>query len=74
MTQTVDEFVKVDFKDNGKEDFTIELNKVTNELTLTVNGVVRNKIKLDKAEHQFDRMLKIAKKKFLMIRDLPKIQ
>lgn len=74
MTQVVGEFVNVDFKNKSKEEFTIELNTVTNELTLTVNGIVRNKIKLDDAEHQFDRMLKIAKKKFLMIREIPNIQ
>jgi len=74
MTQVVGEFVKVDFKNKGKEEFTIELDIVTNELTLTVNGIIRNKIKIDDAESQFDRMLKIAKKKFLMIREIPKIQ
>tara|TARA_R100001086_G_scaffold12559_4_gene6529 strand:+ start:5820 stop:6044 length:225 start_codon:yes stop_codon:yes gene_type:complete len=74
MAESTAEYLKVDFRNKGKEEFTIEYNQITNELTLLVNGIVRNKIKLKDAEHQFERMLKIAKLKFLKMRDIPKIQ
>ena len=53
----------------NKEEFTIELNQVTNEISFYVNGVLRNKIKLmNGAEEEFDRMLQIAKARFLQLR------
>ena len=52
----------------AKELFTIELDHVTDTLTLTENGKVMNIAKTYKAESLFERMLKIAKFKFLKIR------
>ena len=56
-------------KIKGKEFFTIELDLENNDVTLYVNGELRNKIHTVKAEPLFDRMLKIAKLKFLKMRD-----
>jgi len=61
---------RVDTRIKGKELFTIELDHAHNTLTLTVNGQMRNTIKTFKAEPMFDRMLKIAKSKFLAMRKL----
>ena len=56
-------------KIKGKEFFTIELDLESNNVTLYVNGELRNKIHTVTAEPLFDRMLKIAKLKFLKMRD-----
>jgi len=56
-------------KIKGKEFFTIELDLENNDVTLYVNGELRNKIHTVKAEPLFDRMLKIAKLKFVKMRD-----
>ena len=56
-------------KIKAKEFFTIELDQTTDTVTLYVNGELRNKIHTVKAEPLFDRMLKIAKLKFLKMRD-----
>lgn len=56
-------------KIKGKEFFTIELDLENNNVTLYVNGEIRNKIHTVKAESLFDRMLKIAKLKFLKMRN-----
>ena len=56
-------------KIKGKEFFTIELDLENNNVILYVNGEIRNKIHTVKAEPLFDRMLKIAKLKFLKMRD-----
>jgi mevalonate pyrophosphate decarboxylase len=56
-------------KIKAKEFFTIELDHQTNNITLYVNGEIRNKIHTVKAESLFDRMLKIAKQKFLKMRE-----
>ena len=53
----------------AKEFFTIELDHEKNNVILYVNGVMRNKIHTIKAESLFDRMLKIAKLKFLKMRN-----
>ena len=53
----------------AKEFFTIELDHKSNNVILYVNGQLRNKIHTVKAESLFDRMLKIAKLKFLKMRD-----
>ena len=55
-------------KIKGKEFFTIELDLESNNVTLYVNGELRNKIHTVKAEPLFDRMLKIAKFRFLKMR------
>ena len=56
-------------KIKGKEFFTIELDLEKNNVTLYVNGELRNKIHTVRAEYLFDRMLKIAKQKFLKMRE-----
>tara|TARA_R100000231_G_C5243340_1_gene140456 strand:- start:123 stop:320 length:198 start_codon:yes stop_codon:yes gene_type:complete len=56
-------------KIKAKEFFTIELDHETNNVSLYVNGEMRNKIHSIKAESSFDRMLKIAKLKFLKMRE-----
>ena len=56
-------------KIKGKEFFTIEVDLDKNNITLFLNGELRNKIHTVKAEPLFDRMLKIAKQKFLKMRD-----
>jgi hypothetical protein len=56
-------------KIKAKEFFTIELDHEKNNVILYVNGVMRNKIHTIKAESLFDRMLKIAKLKFLKMRN-----
>tara|TARA_R100001015_G_C4509285_1_gene81443 strand:+ start:200 stop:394 length:195 start_codon:yes stop_codon:yes gene_type:complete len=56
-------------KIKAKEFFTIELDHEKNNVSLYVNGEMRNKIHSMKAEFLFDRMLKIAKLKFLKMRD-----
>ena len=63
---------RVDTRIKAKEFFTIELDHETNTLTFTVNGEVRNIVKTFKAESLFERMLKIAKFKFLKMRDATK--
>lgn len=63
---------RVDTRIKAKEFFTIELDHETNTLTFTVNGEVRNIVKTFKAESLFERMLKIAKFKFLKMRDSTK--
>jgi mevalonate pyrophosphate decarboxylase len=56
-------------KIKGKEFFTIEVDLNKNNITLYLNGELRNKIHTVRAEYLFDRMLKIAKQKFLKMRE-----
>ena len=56
-------------KIRGKEFFTIEVDLNKNNITLYLNGELRNKIHTVRAEYLFDRMLKIAKQKFLKMRE-----
>jgi hypothetical protein len=60
---------RVNTRIKAKELFTIELDHANNTLTFIVNGEVRNIVKTFKAESLFERMLKIAKFKFLKMRD-----
>ena len=60
---------RVDTRIKAKELITIELDHATNTLTLIVNGKIMNVVKTFKAESLFDRMLRIAKFKFLKMRD-----
>tara|TARA_R100001460_G_scaffold76550_1_gene117531 strand:+ start:456 stop:683 length:228 start_codon:yes stop_codon:yes gene_type:complete len=60
---------KVNTKIKAKELFTIELDHANNTLTFVVNGKVMNIVKTFRAESLFERMLKIAKFKFLKMRD-----
>lgn len=66
---TENDLKRVDSRVKAKELFTIELDHATSTLTLTVNGKVMNIAKTYKAEPLFERMLKIAKFKFLKMRD-----
>ena len=59
----------MDGKIKAKEFFTIELAHQSNNESLYVNGEMRNKIHTVKAESLFDRMLKIAKLKFVKMRE-----
>ena len=60
---------RVDTRIKAKELITIELDHVNNTLTLIVNGKIMNVVKTFKAESLSERMLKIAKFKFLKMRD-----
>ena len=66
---TENDLRRVDTRVKAKELFTVELDHVTNTLTFIVNGKVMNVVKTSKAESLFERMLKIAKFKFLKMRD-----
>ena len=46
-------------------EFTVQFKSVDNSLTLTVDGVVRNRIKLDKASDSFDICLALIKDQFI---------
>ncbi len=52
-------------KIKAKEFFTIELDHNSNSLLLYVNGALRNQYKTKKAEPVVEKMLKIAKLKFI---------
>ena len=66
---TENDLKRVDTRIKAKELFTIELDHANNTLTFTVNGKIMNVVKTFKAESLFDRMLNIAKFKFLKMRD-----
>jgi len=46
-------------------EFTVQFKSVDNSLTLTVDGAVRNRIKLDKASASFDICLALIKDQFI---------
>ena len=69
---TESDLKRVDTRVKAKELFTIELDHATNTLTFVVNGKIMNVSKTFKAESLFERMMKIAKFKFLKMRDLSK--
>ena len=46
-------------------EFTVQFRSIDNSLTLTVDGVVRNRIKLDDASASFDLLLKLVKEQFI---------
>ena len=66
---TESDLKRVDSRVKAKELFTIELDHANNTLTFVVNGKDMNIVKTFKAEPLFERMLKIAKFKFLKMRD-----
>ena len=66
---TESDLKRVDTRIKAKELFTIELDHANNTLTFIVNGKVMNVAKTFKAEALFEKMLKIAKFKFLKMRD-----
>ena len=69
MTIQTAEITKVDFRSKGKEEFTIELDKDTNTLTLYVNQEKRNVFTTDQAESMFEKFLHLAKLKFIKMRE-----
>ena len=46
-------------------EFTVQFRSIDNSLTLTVDGDVRNRIKLDDASASFDLLLKFVKEQFI---------
>ena len=46
-------------------EFTVQFKSVDNSLTLTVDGAVRNRIKLDNASDSFELLLKLVKEQFI---------
>ena len=46
-------------------EFTVQFKSVDNSLTLTVDGDVRNRIKLDDANTGFELLLKLVKEQFI---------
>ena len=46
-------------------EFTVQFRSVDNSLTLTVDGAVRNRIKLDNASASFELLLKLVKDQFI---------
>tara|TARA_R100001591_G_scaffold66508_1_gene75852 strand:+ start:281 stop:505 length:225 start_codon:yes stop_codon:yes gene_type:complete len=69
MTVQTAEITKLDFRSKGKEEFTIELDKDKNTLTLYVNQEKRNIFTTDQAEEMFEKFLKLAKLKFIKMRE-----
>ena len=51
-------------------EFTVQFQSIDNSLTLTVDGDVRNRIKLDDASAGFDLLLKLVKEQFIKWRSL----
>jgi len=51
-------------------EFTVQFKSVDNSLTLTVDGAVRNRIKLDDASDGFEVCLNLVKEQFIKWRSL----
>ena len=66
---TSEDIQRVDFNLRAKENFTVELNQATKELSLKVNGVVRNEVELTHAAEKFEEFLNIIKNEFIKMRD-----
>jgi len=66
---TENDLKRVDTRIKAKELFTIELDHANNTLTFIVNGKVMNIVKTFESESLFEKMLRIAKFKFLKMRD-----
>tara|TARA_Y100000401_G_scaffold5064_1_gene3523 strand:+ start:479 stop:709 length:231 start_codon:yes stop_codon:yes gene_type:complete len=69
MSMTSEDIQRVDFNLRAKENFTVELNQATKELSLKVNGVVRNEVELTHAAEKFEELLNIIKNEFIKMRD-----
>jgi hypothetical protein len=72
MTITAVDIKRVFFNQKGKESFTVEYNQVTDEITLTVDGIERNKFKSEDAEKKYEDLLKYIKNEFIKFRDVVK--
>tara|TARA_R100001244_G_C5083340_1_gene114500 strand:- start:133 stop:348 length:216 start_codon:yes stop_codon:yes gene_type:complete len=66
---TPEDLKRVDTRVKAIEFFTIELDHATNNISLSVNGQLRNKIHTLEAESLFEKILKIIKLKFIKIRN-----
>ena len=66
---TENDLKRVDTRIKAKELFTIELDHANNTLTFIVNGKVMNVVKTFESKSLFEKMLRIAKFKFLKMRD-----
>ena len=60
----------VDIK--GKESFTVEYNQITDEITLSVDGIERNKFKSKDTEKKYEELLNYIKNEFIKFRDVVK--
>jgi hypothetical protein len=69
MTMTPEDLKRVDTRVKAIEFFTVELDQATNNISLSVNGQLRNKIHTLEAESLFEKILKIIKLKFIKIRN-----
>ena len=72
MTITAVDIKRVFFDQKGKESFTVEYNQITDEITLTVDGIERNKFKSQDAEKKYEDLLNYIKKEFIKYRDVVK--
>tara|TARA_R100001143_G_scaffold62056_1_gene64336 strand:- start:123 stop:338 length:216 start_codon:yes stop_codon:yes gene_type:complete len=66
---TPEDLKRVDTRVKAIEFFTVELDQATNNISLSVNGQLRNKIHTLEAESLFEKILKIIKLKFIKIRN-----
>ena len=72
MTITTADIERVNFTLGGKEKFEVELNQITNKITLKVDNIVRNEITADDAEKLYEKILELVKAEFIKYRD-PKL-
>ena len=72
MTITAVDIKRFSFNTKGKESFTVEYNQVTDEITLLVDGIERNKFKSQDAEKKYEDLLNYIKKEFIKYRDVVK--
>ena len=69
MTITTADIERVNFTLGGKEKFEVELNQITNKITLKVDNIVRNEITADDAEKLYEKILALEKAEFIRYRD-----
>ena len=72
MTITAVDIKRFSFDTKGKESFTVEYNQVTDEITLTVDGIERNKFKSQDTEKKYEDLLNHIKNEFIKFRDVVK--
>ena len=72
MTITAVDIKRFSFNQKGKESFTVEYNQVTDEITLTVDGIERNKFKSQDTEKKYEDSLNHIKNEFIKFRDVVK--
>ena len=72
MTITAVDIKRFSFNQKGKESFTVEYNQITDEITLLVDGIERNKFKTQDAEKKYEELLNYIKNEFIKYRDVVK--